>query len=83
MKIGDLDLGSQPVLLAPMEDVTDMPFRKLCKGYGADLMYTEFVSADAIIRDVRSSMQKLDIDPAERPVGVPVSYTHLTLPTKA
>ena len=72
MKIGDLDLGSQPVLLAPMEDVTDMPFRKLCKGYGADLMYTEFVSADAIIRDVRSSMQKLDIDPAERPVGVQI-----------
>lgn len=60
------------MLLAPMEDVTDMPFRRLCKGYGADLMYTEFVSADAIIRDVKSSMKKLDIDPAERPVGIQI-----------
>ena len=72
MRIGNLDLGARPVLLAPMEDVTDMPFRRLCKGYGADLMYTEFVSADAIIRDVKSSMKKLDIDPAERPVGIQI-----------
>ncbi len=72
MKIGDLELGHEPVLLAPMEDVTDMPFRHLCKAYGADLMYTEFVSADAIVRDIRSSMQKLEIDPAERPVGVQI-----------
>lgn len=72
MRIGNLDLGVRPVLLAPMEDVTDMPFRRLCKGYGADLMYTEFVSADAIIRDVKSSMKKLDIDPAERPVGIQI-----------
>ncbi len=72
MKIGNLDLGHQPVMLAPMEDVTDMPFRRLCKKYGADMMYTEFVSADAIIRDIKSSMKKLDIDPAERPVGVQI-----------
>lgn len=72
MLIGKLDLGPRPVLLAPMEDVTDLPFRRLCKGYGADLMYTEFVSADAIIRDVKSSMKKLDIDPAERPVGIQI-----------
>lgn len=72
MLIGNLDLGHRPVLLAPMEDVTDLPFRRLCKGYGADLMYTEFVSADAIIRDVKSSMKKLDIDPAERPVGIQI-----------
>lgn len=72
MKIGNLDLGERPVLLAPMEDVTDMPFRRLCKGYGADLMYTEFVSADAIVRDIKSSMKKLDIDDAERPVGVQI-----------
>lgn len=72
MRIGNLDLGARPVLLAPMEDVTDMPFRRLCKGYGTDLMYTEFVSADAIIRDVKSSMKKLDIDPAERPVGIQI-----------
>ena len=72
MKIGNLDLGERPVLLAPMEDVTDMPFRRLCKGYGADLMYTEFVSADAIVHDIKSSMKKLDIDDAERPVGVQI-----------
>lgn len=72
MKIGNLDLGERPVLLAPMEDVTDMPFRRLCKGYGADLMYTEFVSADAIVRDIKSSMKKLDIDDAERSVGVQI-----------
>ncbi len=72
MKIKDLDLGPQPVLLAPMEDVTDIPFRNLCKSYGADLMYTEFVSADAIIRDVESSMKKLTIMPQERPVGIQI-----------
>lgn len=72
MKIKDLDLGAQPVLLAPMEDVTDIPFRNLCKHYGADLMYTEFVSADAIVRDIASSMKKLTILPAERPVGIQI-----------
>lgn len=72
MKIGTLDLGLQPVLLAPMEDVTDVPFRHLCKSYGADLMYTEFVSADAIIRDIASSMKKLTIMDEERPVGVQI-----------
>ncbi len=72
MKIKELDLGPQPVLLAPMEDVTDIPFRNLCKHYGADLMYTEFVSADAIVRDVSSSMKKLTIMPQERPVGIQI-----------
>lgn len=72
MKIKNLDLGEQPVLLAPMEDVTDIPFRHLCKQYGADLMYTEFVSADAIIRDIDSSMKKLTIMPEERPVGIQI-----------
>lgn len=72
MKIKNLDLGYEPVLLAPMEDVTDVPFRQLCKGYGADLMYTEFVSADAIVRDVAQSMRKLTILPEERPVGVQI-----------
>ena len=72
MKIGNLDLGDEPVLLAPMEDVTDLPFRRLCKGYGADLMYTEFVSADAVIRDISSTMRKIVIDPAERPVGIQI-----------
>lgn len=72
MKIGQLDLGDKPVLLAPMEDVTDVPFRNLCKRYGADLMYTEFVSADAIVREIDSSMRKLEIMPHERPVGVQI-----------
>lgn len=72
MKIGNLDLGHEPVLLAPMEDVTDLPFRRLCKQYGADLMYTEFVSADAVIRDISSTMRKIVIDPAERPVGIQI-----------
>ncbi len=72
MKIGNLDLGHEPVLLAPMEDVTDAPFRKLCKEYGADLMYTEFVSADAVVRSISSTMRKLEISPEERPVGIQI-----------
>lgn len=72
MKIGSLDLGHEPVFLAPMEDVTDIPFRRLCKEAGADMMYTEFVNADAIIRDIESSMRKLNILAEERPVGVQI-----------
>lgn len=72
MLISNIDLGSRPVLLAPMEDVTDVPFRLMCKGYGASLVYTEFVAADAIIRDVQSSMRKLTIMPRERPVGIQI-----------
>ena len=72
MKIDNLDLGFEPILLAPMEDVTDIPFRKLCKEACANLMYTEFVNADAIIRDVDSSMKKLNILDSERPVGVQI-----------
>ena len=72
MIIGSLDLGPMPLLLAPMEDVTDVPFRSLCKKYGADLMYTEFVSADALIRDIESTRRKLHILSSERPVGVQI-----------
>ncbi|MBQ3634584.1 MAG: tRNA dihydrouridine synthase DusB [Bacteroidales bacterium] len=72
MKIGSLDLGERPVVLAPMEDVTDIPFRRLCKRSGADMMYTEFVSADAVIRDIASTMKKIVIDDTERPVGIQI-----------
>lgn len=68
MKIGSVELPERSVVLAPMEDVTDATFRRLCKRYGADLMYTEFVSADAIVREVGSSLRKLEIAAGERPV---------------
>jgi len=72
VKIGNLALGNQPVLLAPMEDVTNPPFRLLCKQYGADLMYTEFVSSDALIRSVNRTMKKLTILDEERPVAIQI-----------
>jgi len=72
VKIGNLNLGNQPVLLAPMEDVTNPPFRLLCKQYGADLMYTEFVSSDALIRSVNRTMKKLTILEDERPVAIQI-----------
>lgn len=72
MKIGDLDLGSQPLFLAPMEDVTDQSFRIICKEYGADMMYTEFISADGLIRNASKSIAKLNIAPSERPVGIQI-----------
>ena len=68
-------MGPKPLLLAPMEDVTDTSFRKLCKKYGADLMYTEFVAADALVRTIPSTMRKLTIDDVERPVGIQI-YGH-------
>lgn len=72
MKIGNIDFGSRPLFLAPMEDVTDIGFRKLCKRYGAAMVYTEFVSADAIIRSIRSTLDKMIIDDSERPVGIQI-----------
>jgi len=75
MKIADIDLGELPLLLAPMEDVTDRSFRHICKRFGADMMYTEFVSSDALIRDAVKSKAKLVIDPSERPIGVQI-YGH-------
>lgn len=72
MKIGNIDFGSRPLFLAPMEDVTDIGFRKLCKRYGAAMVYTEFVSADAIIRDIPSTLKKMVIDDDERPVGIQI-----------
>lgn len=72
MKIGPIDLGERPVLLAPMEDVTDPAFRLMCKEFGADMVYTEFVSADALIRSVSKTEQKLSISDAERPVAIQI-----------
>lgn len=72
MKIGNIDLGERPVFLAPMEDVTDMAFRLLCKRFGADMVYTEFVSADALIRSVDRTQQKLVVADEERPVAIQI-----------
>lgn len=72
MKIADIDLGPRPVMLAPMEDVTDRSFRLICKEQGADMVYTEFVSADALIRNIASTTRKLSIDPGERPTAIQI-----------
>lgn len=72
MKIGNLEFEKYPVFLAPMEDVTDEAFRLLCKRYGADMVYTEFVSSDALIRDVNSTLRKLNIYEQERPVAIQI-----------
>ncbi len=72
MTIGPLEFGEYPLFLAPMEDVSDPPFRILCKRYGADMLYTEFVSSAGLLRDVDGSHQKLDIFPEERPIGIQV-----------
>jgi nifR3 family TIM-barrel protein len=76
MQIGSVNLGEQPLFLAPMEDVTDSSFRHVCKYFGADMMYTEFVSSDGLIRDAKKSLKKLAIEDAERPIGIQL-YGHL------
>ena len=76
MKIAEIDLGQQPLFLAPMEDITDPSFRYLCKEYGADMMYTEFISSDGLIRDGAKSLKKLDIFDYERPIGIQL-YGHI------
>lgn len=72
MKIGNIQFGDRPLLLAPMEDVTDIGFRRLCKRYGAAMVCTEFVSAEALVRSVKSTMNKLTISDDERPVGIQI-----------
>ena len=72
MKIGNIELGERPLFLAPMEDVTDIGFRMLCKRFGAAMVYTEFVSAEALVRDVKSTVKKLTICDEERPVGIQI-----------
>ena len=72
MKIRDINLGEKPVVLAPMEDVTDQAFRMLCKEFGASMVYSEFVSADALIRNVNRSLEKIRVDDRERPVAIQI-----------
>ena len=72
MKIRNIDLGEKPLLLAPMEDVTDIGFRMLCKRFGAAMVYTEFVSAEALVRNIKSTINKLSIADSERPVGIQI-----------
>lgn len=79
MKIADIELGDKPLFLAPMEDVTDPSFRAMCKEFGADVVYTEFISSDGLIRDAVKSLKKLEITDAERPVGIQI-YGHLIEP---
>lgn len=72
MKIGNIDLGDNPLLLAPMEDVTDIGFRKLCRDQGAAMVYSEFVAAEALVRSVRSTIEKMQVSDDERPVGIQI-----------
>lgn len=72
MKIGNIEFGPQPLFLAPMEDVTDIGFRHLCKRFGASMVYTEFVSAEALVRSVNATLKKLNISDEERPVGIQI-----------
>ena len=76
-RIADIDLGPFPLLLAPMEDVSDPPFRALCKAQGCDMMYTEFISVEGLIRDADKSVQKLDIYDYERPIGIQIFGANL------
>lgn len=72
MKIGNIDLGDRPVFLAPMEDVTDPSFRLICRENGASMVYTEFVSAEALVRSIASTTRKLSVNDAERPVAIQI-----------
>ncbi|MDG1174223.1 MAG: tRNA dihydrouridine synthase DusB [Flavobacteriales bacterium] len=83
VKIADIELGHFPLLLAPMEDVSDPPFRALCKQHGADLMYTEFISSEGLIRDAVKSVKKLDIFEYERPVGIQIFGSNIDSMRKA
>ncbi len=78
MKIGDIEFGDFPLFLAPMEDVSDPPFRALCKEQGCDMMYTEFISVEGLIRDADKSVQKLDIYDYERPIGIQIFGSNIS-----
>ncbi len=83
VKIGNIELGEFPLLLAPMEDVSDPPFRAVCKACGADMMYTEFISVEGLIRDADKSVEKLDIFDYERPIGIQIFGAELDSMLKA
>ena len=83
MDIGNISLPDFPLLLAPMEDVSDPPFRILCKRNGADIMYTEFISSEGLIRDAAKSIQKLDIYEKERPIGIQIFGSNIDSMLKA
>ena len=83
VKIENISLSEFPLLLAPMEDVSDPPFRALCKKYGADIMYTEFISSEGLIRDAAKSIQKLDIFEYERPIGIQIFGSEISSMRKA
>ena len=83
VKIGNVEIGEFPLLLAPMEDVSDPPFRALCKAQGCDVMYTEFISVEGLIRDATKSVQKLDIYDYERPIGIQIFGAELPSMMKA
>ena len=76
MRIGEIDLGDKPLFLAPMEDVTDPSFRYICKEYGADMMYTEFVPSDGLVRDAEKALRKLVTYSYEKPIGIQI-YGHI------
>jgi nifR3 family TIM-barrel protein len=83
MKIGNIEFGDFPLFLAPMEDVSDPPFRVLCKEQGCDMMYTEFISVEGLIRDAHKSVQKMDIYPEERPIGIQIFGAEIDSMTRA
>ena len=83
VKIADIELGDFPLLLAPMEDVSDPPFRALCKEQGCDMMYTEFISVEGLIRDASKSVEKLDIYDYERPIGIQIFGANIESMVKA
>lgn len=83
IRIGEIEIKEYPILLAPMEDVTDPPFRHVCKKYGADIMYTEFISSEGLIRDAEKSRKKLDFDEYERPIGIQIFGNNIDSMVKA
>ena len=83
VKIGNIEFGDFPLMLAPMEDVSDPPFRALCKQQGCDMMYTEFISVEGLIRDATKSVKKLDIYPEERPIGIQIFGAELDSMSRA